>query len=345
MMVSRENYEIWMIDYLDGNLSEADQDLLFRFLDENPELKSELEGLDNTILKAPESHFEEKPNLLKTEADALGVSYAEYIAIKAHEEGLSQEETDWRDNYLQNNKKSAAWFNAYLRLKLKADLTIIFKAKTTLKRSVLIPWVNQSTIRKISAAAVIAILLSVGGLPFLKDNSQSMQTVVVNDPPSLIKLPASKDSDTENISEHKENPKQNKVLQISTEKSDTNTTPQQQLKREFIAPITTQPELTTLKVERINAYEAGLNAMMPIMIARSQEERMLEEENTKTRMQKESLRLSRSSRALASGVKVLNFISGNDTQVKKYLNQDGELVAYKLESDNISISRKVKSDL
>jgi len=50
VMISTENYEIWMIDYLDGNLSEEDQVRLFQFLAENPHLNEELKGLDNLVL-------------------------------------------------------------------------------------------------------------------------------------------------------------------------------------------------------------------------------------------------------------------------------------------------------
>ena len=66
----------------DGNLSESDQRLLLRFLDENPDLKNELEDLDKTTLHPLKNHTKIKMALLKTPADEVGLDYAEYIAIK-----------------------------------------------------------------------------------------------------------------------------------------------------------------------------------------------------------------------------------------------------------------------
>ena len=45
MIIDRSNYEIWLIDWLDGNLDEARTKQLLAFLDENPDLKEEADSL------------------------------------------------------------------------------------------------------------------------------------------------------------------------------------------------------------------------------------------------------------------------------------------------------------
>ena len=49
-MISRENYEIYFIDFFEGNLSEKDVDMLNSFLDSNIDLKIEFENFQNISL-------------------------------------------------------------------------------------------------------------------------------------------------------------------------------------------------------------------------------------------------------------------------------------------------------
>ena len=123
-MVSKENYEIWMMDYLDGTLSDTDEATLLQFLEENPQLKEELNGLDNTILKPTETSFNLKSNLLKTPAQEYEMDYPEYVAVKELEEELSADEQAWKSSYLKKNKKHSRLFALYSKTILKADYNI-----------------------------------------------------------------------------------------------------------------------------------------------------------------------------------------------------------------------------
>lgn len=49
--ISIENYEEWMVDHLEGNLSRAEQAVLMQFLQVHPELKPELEMFGQTFLQ------------------------------------------------------------------------------------------------------------------------------------------------------------------------------------------------------------------------------------------------------------------------------------------------------
>jgi len=69
MKPDRLNYEIWITDWLDGNLSEHQSEELMAFLDENPDLKEELKGLDSVSLNPPHLVFENKRTLIRSVAD------------------------------------------------------------------------------------------------------------------------------------------------------------------------------------------------------------------------------------------------------------------------------------
>ena len=350
-MISKDNYEIWMMDYLDGNLSDSDQELLLQFLEENPHLKEELNGLDNTILSPINETFNDKTGLLKSQADEYQIEYSEYIAIKEVEEGLDKDELKWKKDYLNENSEHSKLFLLYTKTLLKADQTIRYQFKGSLKRVKLIPALKVSSIKRISAAAAIALLLSVGTLPFLKKSADNIQTVAVNDTPSLITMPKIKkgkvDNSKNNVEEksiaakkvHAEKVKtSSKIIQKEKSNNSSNIDRREEINLTPLQNMGIEP----IKSHRLNAYEVGLNNMMPIIIANNLEKKEKEYLAMKSHVNEESQRLSRSARAIVSGVKVINFLAGNETTMKKVVNEDGQLVAYQVESDNISIRQRIK---
>ena len=68
MQIDRSNYEIWLIDWLDGKLNEVQIRELQHFLKDNPDLNEEFEDLGIFRLKPSESEFPYKNQLIKTPA-------------------------------------------------------------------------------------------------------------------------------------------------------------------------------------------------------------------------------------------------------------------------------------
>ena len=66
MEINRNNYEIFFLDYHEGNLSAQQQAKLFIFLEQHPDLKNEFESFDLVKLPSINIFFEEK-NSLKRE--------------------------------------------------------------------------------------------------------------------------------------------------------------------------------------------------------------------------------------------------------------------------------------
>ncbi len=69
MKITIQNYEEWMIDYIEGNLSHAQEMQLTEFLEYHPELKAELELFNQTKLQ-PDTHvvYAHKESLKKAES-------------------------------------------------------------------------------------------------------------------------------------------------------------------------------------------------------------------------------------------------------------------------------------
>ena len=57
MQIDRSNYEIWFIDWLDGNLNSLQVEQLKLFLDQNPDLREELNDLTTMNLVSPADSF------------------------------------------------------------------------------------------------------------------------------------------------------------------------------------------------------------------------------------------------------------------------------------------------
>ncbi len=65
-MINRNNYELHIIDYLDGNLNHQQVEDLLLFLDQNHDIKEEFELLDNEpIIAENKISFKGKESLKK----------------------------------------------------------------------------------------------------------------------------------------------------------------------------------------------------------------------------------------------------------------------------------------
>ena len=66
--ITKYNYEAYILDYLEGSLSQAEQLALRRFLDDNPLIRKEVAKF--TIITLPKTEtpiFPDKSNLYKTD--------------------------------------------------------------------------------------------------------------------------------------------------------------------------------------------------------------------------------------------------------------------------------------
>ena len=117
MQIDRSNYEIWLIDWLDGNLNNNQIEQLKLFLKENPDLQEEYEELTPFRLNSPKISFQHKNQLKKTLRD-LSDSQFEYLSVAYLENDLSDEEkTDLLESIEQNKERKSS-FESIQKIKL-----------------------------------------------------------------------------------------------------------------------------------------------------------------------------------------------------------------------------------
>ena len=89
-MITRENYEIWFIDFFDRNLDSNQEAMLFSFLEDNQDLKIEFESFDNISLNPTKETLDNKLDLKKDNGiPEVNLNNFELFAIADMEEGLT----------------------------------------------------------------------------------------------------------------------------------------------------------------------------------------------------------------------------------------------------------------
>lgn len=139
MTINRNNYEIYIIDYLDGNLSPAQVDELLLFLNQNPDIKEEVDGLENTLPEAAEEPavFTGKAALKQLDPSRPGSIKRddhETWFIAAVEGTLSEDEMLILDDFLKENPDLQKDFDLFMATKLEADANVVFQDKDLLKQ-------------------------------------------------------------------------------------------------------------------------------------------------------------------------------------------------------------------
>ena len=135
--INEENYEVFFLDYLEGNLAPELVEELLTFLDEHPHLKEELEDVDLLKVTPPNLKFPDKKNLLKGQLPNLvSEKNFETYFVAAHEGDLSRKELDLVDQFIKDNGLVIGQhYKDYDDFKLVPDYSIIYDEKASLLRS------------------------------------------------------------------------------------------------------------------------------------------------------------------------------------------------------------------
>jgi hypothetical protein len=101
-MINRNNYEEFILLYIDGELSSAERQAVESFLELHPDLKEEMALLQQTILQPEEIKFSEKDLLYKGEEGINKGNYQEYFLLYVDEELSAGQKQDVETFVLQN---------------------------------------------------------------------------------------------------------------------------------------------------------------------------------------------------------------------------------------------------
>ncbi len=155
MKITRANYEVYFLDYLDGTLDDNLVDVFIEFLQENPDLKEELQRVGSVSLEPETIIYKRKEKLFRERYDLEEVF--EKTAVAFMEGDLTEKEKEAFEAYLSvhpEKKKAFIWFQ---KTKLQPENQIVFRNKEKLLRSskgkTILLWVTR-----VAAVAAIAFL-------------------------------------------------------------------------------------------------------------------------------------------------------------------------------------------
>ncbi|MFO8023283.1 MAG: hypothetical protein R6U65_12500 [Perlabentimonas sp.] len=198
MLITRDNYESYFIDFIDGNLSQREKDLLYLFLEENPDLKQEFDGITDTVLLKPEYKYQQKETLKKADFNKLGVDNEfDYLCIAESENDITLNERKDLEKLLAGNETNKRVRSLISRIKLKPDLTQNFPNKNSLKRTPIFSLPRKTIVSISSAAAGLALLAGVFTLINIVVKTESPQIVAYQNPEN-IKAPRVVEDDSLN---------------------------------------------------------------------------------------------------------------------------------------------------
>jgi hypothetical protein len=155
--INRSNYEIWIIDWIDGNLIDMQIEQLKLFLSKNPDLKKEFDELAIVPLTSSEKSFPDKDLLKKSTADLSGSQF-EYLCIAYLENDLSNDQQTELFEIIGQDREKKRSFELLQKMRLSpADISYNYKHR--LKKRTVIQNVIRLSVIGLSAAATIALFI------------------------------------------------------------------------------------------------------------------------------------------------------------------------------------------
>ena len=155
MMIDRSNYEIWFIDWLDGNLTDTETKQLLHFLEDNPDLREEFDGLTTIRLNPPEKSFHDKRKLKKTTSD-FSEAQLDLLSAAYFEKDLTPDQAEELKQSIEHDPGKKKSFELVQKMRLVPP-PIVYKYKKRLTRRTVIRDVFRLTLIGLSTAAVIAL--------------------------------------------------------------------------------------------------------------------------------------------------------------------------------------------
>jgi hypothetical protein len=268
MKIDRKNYELFFIDYYDGNLDQQKIDELLQFLASNADLEKEFYDFKNIQSFAGASEpFQNKNSLLKSVNDITEITTRNFdeFCIAYIENDLNEQNKAKFEMYLAENKAKQADFEKYKYTKLLPIIEAMPKKKSLLKTTGRVLYLRNA-IRIAAAAAVIS-----AAILFIRVNNSAPEVQIANnnpvseveEPKQTLQLAMVSGEGQEALADgNKMKQKQRKATDISNDKNkETNTEaeskPKEQKPKEKLKPAQKRG------VYLVNNWNKKLNPAIP----------------------------------------------------------------------------------
>ena len=156
MKLTRDNYEIWFLDYSDGKLDQAQIDAVHRFIAVNPDLAIELEAFAPVLSKDYLLPFPGKDGLKKSLYE--DPAHLENSILASLEGDLTSMEQEMLDHWMSDKPDQLEISQLFKQARLIPPPDIRFPRKAQLKRTSIVR-VNWAWISSIAALFLLILFL------------------------------------------------------------------------------------------------------------------------------------------------------------------------------------------
>ncbi|MBN2350882.1 MAG: hypothetical protein JXJ22_18740 [Bacteroidales bacterium] len=353
-MITRENYEIFLIDYIDGKLDTVKAAELLVFLSENPDIEDDFNNLERINITPAEPGCFNTSFLKKDLNDVKEITsknYEEFIIAK-FENDLNPDDIKRIDEFISNNPKYEQDVISFKKVFLSPDSTIQYKDKHKLKKSIPVFRVYSKYIYLAASVAAAVLLLFTVLKPFEHQSAPIQATIF---------------SDTEPDSENKQEKVQTKITipdnpdhftEIQSIKKDIPKVPTLQekditLTRQIISEREEIPQFLAIKTELIPVNSADNNEIISMLTQPKTIGQKPIIENRNNPLSKINTFLNDKNiltiekvdfwSAINLGLKGFNNLTEAGVELKKETDNNGMVTAYALESENFSVRSTSKS--
>ncbi len=165
MNITRENYEAYIIDYLDGRLDPIQSTELMHFLSQNPDLREEFYEFENIeINKSAPIELNKEP-LKKDFSDIKQINEDNFdeFCVAMFEGDLNDHDESRLKKYIKKHSEKKKDLDLYSKIHLLPDYSIKYSEKDGLKKSS--PFIRRKNLLLYAtsiAAAILFLVLLVG---------------------------------------------------------------------------------------------------------------------------------------------------------------------------------------
>jgi hypothetical protein len=158
MEITRQNYEMFLLDYIEGNLPENMVSAILEFLKNNPDIEAEIKEISENVFTPEFVLFNQKEILKKTpESDIPGISQFEQLSVSFLEKEISSHDLSLLNNFIEKDERKRQEHELIQRTKLNADSSETYKYKNKLKHINAGIWLSKYKTYFAVAASVILI--------------------------------------------------------------------------------------------------------------------------------------------------------------------------------------------
>jgi hypothetical protein len=178
MSINKDNYETFLIDYLDGKLNANEVSEVLLFLELHPEIKAEFEGISGISIPQEELSLDFS-DLKKPIFDEAKRSYEPLLIAQLEGELGIDENIELQKGFVLYPELKREEF-LFSQTKFVTDHSVVFPQKQQLKKGSLFI-VHRNTILRI--AAILLLISAVGiSVSHLTKNPETIQTAVIETP-------------------------------------------------------------------------------------------------------------------------------------------------------------------